>query len=60
MKKLFALLFVASMVSFAACTNDTATEEAAEEMEATTEETMDNIETTVDSAAASMDTVSVK
>ena len=43
MKKLFAMLFVASMVSFAACTS-AETEEATDEMEATTEETMDDVE----------------
>lgn len=55
MKKLFAMLFVASMVSFAACTS-AETEEATEEVEATTEETMEDVEATVDSAAATMDT----
>jgi len=58
MKKLFAMLFVASMVSFAACTS-AETEEATEEMEATTEETMETVEATVDSAAATMDTTVV-
>ena len=59
MKKLFAMLFVASMVSFAACTS-AETEEATEEMEATTEETMDDVEATVDSAAATMDSVATE
>ncbi len=54
MKKLFAMLFVASMVSFAACTS-AETEEAVEEVEATTEETMEDVEATVDSAAMTID-----
>jgi enamine deaminase RidA (YjgF/YER057c/UK114 family) len=59
MKKLFAMLFVASMVSFAACTS-AETEETMEDIEATTEETMEDIEATVDSAAATMDSVAVE